>query len=348
MKIKIGNKFIGRGEPCFIIAEAGVNHNGDFRLAKKLIDVAKEAGADAVKFQIFNAENIVTRNAKKAEYQIVATGSQESQYEMLRKLELEKSDFRYLANYAKEKNITFLSSAFDKESVDLLDEIGVLAFKIASGEITNLPLLKYIAKRKLPIIFSTGMSTLKEVAQALKVIKNEGVKDIVLLHCVTSYPTKIKDVNLKAMQTMKYTFKLPVGFSDHTRGITIPIAAVVLGACVIEKHFTLDKNLPGPDHKTSLEPHELKEMVKAIRDVEEALGDGIKRPTKEEKAIKKVARRSIVAKVNISKGTIITENMLDIKRPGTGIEPNFLNLIIGKKAKVNIKKDEIISMGMIT
>ncbi len=348
-KIKIGDKFIGEGEPCFIVAEVGVNHNGDINLAKKLIDAAKGAGADAVKFQTFKAEEVVTKNAAKAEYQ--KTVKEESQYGMLKKLELTEDDFGELANYAKEKDILFLSSPFDKESVDLLDllyELDVPAFKVGSGEITNFPLLRYIAKKAKPIILSTGMSTLGEVEEALNVIRSEGVKDVILLHCVSNYPAKIEDVNLRAMGTLKQAFKLPVGFSDHTLGVTMPIAAVALGACVIEKHFTLDKNLPGPDHKASLEPSELREMIKAIKDVENALGEGIKRPAKEEEEIKKVARRSIVAKEGIPEGAIITEDMLDVKRPGTGIAPEYMEMIVGRKAKKSIKKDEIIAMKMIT
>ena len=345
--MKIANKLVCDGEPCFIIAEAGVNHNGDVELAKKLIAAAADAGADAVKFQTFKAENVVTTDAEKAEYQKETTGVKESQYEMIKKLELTEYDFKELADYAKEKDILFLSSPFDKESVDLLDEINVPVFKVASGEITNFPLLKHIAGKGKPIILSTGMATLGEIEDALRVIRDVGVDDIVLLHCVTSYPAKMEDANLRALETLKHAFKMPIGFSDHTLGITIPTAAVSLGAVMIEKHFTLDKNLPGPDHKASLEPDELKEMVGAIRDVEKALGTGIKIPTKEEEEIKKVARRSVVAKVGIPKGTTIAEYMLDVKRPGWGIAPKYINIIIGKKADENIKKDEIVTWKMI-
>jgi N-acetylneuraminate synthase/N,N'-diacetyllegionaminate synthase len=341
-KIKIDNKFIGEGEPVFIIAEAGVNHNGSIALAKKLVDAAKNAGADAVKFQTFKTERVVTRHAEKADYQKRADPN-ESQYEMLKKLELKDAEFRYLLNYAKKKGITFLSSAFDKESVDLLGDLGVSAFKIASGEITNLPLLEYIAKKKKPIVLSTGMSTLGEIEDALSAIRHNGTEDIILLHCVTSYPAKKEDSNLKAIESLKQRFRLSVGFSDHTLGITIPLAAVALGAVLIEKHFTLDKRLPGPDHMASLEPNELAEMVSAIRDVEKALGTGSRRLTQEEKEIRKKVRRSIVAKEKILKGTVITEKMLDFKRPGTGIEPKHLDKIIGKKAKKNIVPDELIA-----
>jgi len=342
-KIKIDGRLIGEGEPCFIVAEAGVNHNGDINLAKKLIDAAKDAGSDAVKFQAFKAERTVTKYAEKAEYQKETTGPNKPQYDMIRKLELKDEEFRELFNYAKKNNIIFLSSAFDKESVDFLDDLGVPAFKVASGEITNFPLLEYIAEKRKPIILSTGMSTLGEIEDALKVIRENGIEDIVLLHCVTSYPAKIEDANLRVIETLRQAFGLPIGFSDHTLGITAPIVAATLGAALIEKHFTVDKSLPGPDHKASLEPDELKEMIRAIRDVEKALGDEIKKLTREEERIKKVVRRSIVAKVNIPKGVVITEDMLDIKRPGTGIEPKYLNMVIGKKAKKDIKPDELIT-----
>lgn len=342
-KIKIEDKLVGDGEPVFIVAEAGVNHNGDVDLGKKLIDVAKYAEADAVKFQAFKAENVVIKYAEKARYQKETTGPNKSQYNMIKRLELTDEEFRELYNYAKKNNIIFLSSAFDKESVDLLDNLGVPAFKVASGEITNFPLLRYIAEKKKPIILSTGMSTIGEIEEALEVIREKGVEDIVLLHCVTSYPAKIEDVNLRVIEALRNKFNLPVGFSDHTLGITIPIAAAALGAALIEKHFTLDRTLPGPDHRASLEPDELKDMIRAIRDVEKALGDGIKKPTKDEERIKKVVRRSIVAKMEIPKGTVITEDMLDLKRPGVGVEPKYLNEVIGKRAKKNIKPDELIT-----
>ena len=343
MKVKIAGNLIGEGEPCFIIAEAGVNHNGNINLAKQLIDAAREANADAVKFQTFRAEAIVTRRAEKARYQKETTPFGESQYDMIKKLELSGEDFEDLFTYAHEKGILFLSSPFDKGSVDLLSELGVSAFKIPSGEITNFPLLKYIARKGKPIILSTGMATQEEVREALEVIKQEGINDIILLHCVASYPTKIEDMNLKAMETLRNAFQLPVGLSDHSLGITIPVAAVALGACVIEKHFTLDKNLPSPDYRASLEPGELKQMVTAIRDVEKAMGNGVKRPTRDEEEIKKVGRRSIVAKVDIPQGAIITEDMLDVKRAGEGLEPKDLEKVLGMRAKDGFKKEEAIS-----
>jgi N,N'-diacetyllegionaminate synthase len=346
-KVKIGDRLVGEGEPCFIIAEAGVNHNGDINLAKKLIDTASEAGADAVKFQTFKADEVVTASAEKAGYQKETTGAGESQYEMIGKLELTEDDFKGLSVHAQGKGMVFLSTPFGKGSVDLLDRLGVVAFKIGSGEITNFPLLRHIAGKGRPIILSTGMSTLDEIAASIAVIREGRAREIVLLHCITSYPAKIEDMNLRAMETLRHTFDLPVGLSDHSLGATIPIAAVAMGACVMEKHFTLDNNLPGPDHRASLEPDELKQMVKAIRDVEKALGDGIKKPTADEEKNMKAARRSIIAKVDIPKGTIITEEMLDIKRPGTGIEPRHMNLILGKKAKENIQPNEPITLAKL-
>jgi N,N'-diacetyllegionaminate synthase len=346
-KVKIADRLIGEGEPCFVIAEAGVNHNGDINLAKKLIDTASEAGADAVKFQTYKAEELVTRDAEKAGYQKETTSTDESQYDMIKKLELSANDFRELCRFAGEKDIIFLSSPFDKGSVDLLDELGVPAYKVPSGEITNFPLLRYIAGKKKPIILSTGIATLEEIGEALEAIKAEGGDDIVLLHCISSYPAKIGDMNLRAMASLREAFKLPVGLSDHSLGITVPVAAAALGACVIEKHFTLDRNLAGPDHRASLEPEELKKMVAAVRDVERAMGDGIKRPAKDEEDSKRVGRRSIFARVDIPRGTVITEAMLAIKRPGTGLEPKFLNDVIGKRTRHELKKDDPVRLWML-
>jgi N,N'-diacetyllegionaminate synthase len=346
-KIRIGKTWVGAGEPCFIIAEAGVNHNGDIRLAKKLIDAASEAKADAVKFQTFHAESVVTKDAEKAEYQKEITCSRETQYDMIKKLELNEDDFKRLNDYCKRKGIIFMSSPFDEESVDFLYKLNVPAFKIASGEITNFPLLRKIARKGRPIILSTGMSTIGEIREALDAIKEEDTTDIILLHCITQYPTRPDDVNLKAIETLRKKFKVPVGFSDHTLGIHISIASVALGACMIEKHFTLDRDLPGPDHKASLEPNELRSMVTAIREVEKALGDGVKMPTEDEEEIKKIARRSIIAKENIDEGSIIERGMLCFKRPGTGIEPKSMGKVVGSKAKKAIRKDEIITMDKI-
>jgi N,N'-diacetyllegionaminate synthase len=346
-EIRISSRSIGHGEPTFIIAEAGVNHNGDANLARKLIDVARGAGADAVKFQSFKAHQLVSKYAGKARYQRRSADDEESQLDMIRGFELAEKDFGDLSAYARKKSIVFLSSPFDKRSVDMLEKLGVPAFKIASGEITNLPLLKHLARKRKPLILSTGMSTLGEVEEAVGVIRKEGAEEIILLHCVSSYPAKAEDMNLRAMATLRCAFDLPVGLSDHTLGITIPIAAVALGACVLEKHFTLDKSLPGPDHRASLEPEEFKEMVRAIREVEKAMGDGSKAPTKEEKQTRQVARRSIVAAVNIPEGMVITKAMLAVKRPGTGIEPKYMDKVIGAVARQGIQADEPLTMSKL-
>lgn len=344
--IKIGSKTISENSPVFIIAEAGVNHNGDIEIAKKLVDAAREAGADAIKFQIFKTENLVIKSAEKAEYQKSTTGSGETQYDMLKKLELSYDAHLKIMEYCKECNLLYIATPFDYESADILERLNVYAYKISSGDITNLPFLKYIASKAKPMIISTGMSNLGEVEDAVEAIKSTGNENIVLLHCTSNYPTKYKDVNLNAMITLKNAFKLPVGYSDHTLGIEVAIAAVSLGAIVIEKHFTLDRTMPGPDHRASMEPNELKRMIDSIRNVEAALGDGIKRCVGKEEDVKKAARKSIVAAVDIPLGSIITEEMLTIKRPGTGMPPKFLNYLIGKKAKTDISKDTVIELSM--
>lgn len=325
----IGAKKVGLGSPCFIIAEAGVNHNGDINLAKRLIDAAVDAGADAVKFQTFMADAVVCSTAEKAEYQKHTTGPEESQYDMIKRLELTDDEFRELYSYCQSKGIIFLSTPFDERSVDLLDVIGVPAFKIPSGEITNIPLLKKIARKGKPIILSTGMATLGEVEEAVTCLKANDEQEIILLHCTTSYPAPIQSVNLRAMETLRCAFKVPVGYSDHTEGFSIPVAAVAMGASVIEKHFTMSRTLPGPDHQASLEPDELQAMVQAIRNVESAFGNGVKGPTEDELEIITVARRSIVASKKIEPGQIICKADFCIKRPGTGIEPKYLDYIIG-------------------
>ena len=328
----------------FIIAEAGVNHNGSIDLAKKLIDVASEAGADAVKFQTFKAENLVSKSAKKAKYQVENTGSDESQLEMIKKLELGFDEFEELKKYCDEKEIMFLSTPFDDDSIEFLDNLGLKIFKIPSGEITNLPYLKKIGSLNKKVILSTGMADLGEIEDALEVLISAGTKkeNITVLHANTEYPTPIDDVNLKAMQTIACAFDVKVGYSDHTLGIEVPIAAVAMGGEVIEKHFTLDRNLPGPDHRASLEPDELKTMVKAIRDIEKALGDGIKRPSKSERKNKEIVRKSIVARKNIKKGEKFTEENLTVKRPGNGISPMRWDEIIGKVAQRDYDKDDLI------
>lgn len=328
----------------FIIAEAGVNHNGSIDIAKKLIDVASEAGVDAVKFQSFKAEKIVSKYTPKAEYQKKTTDSNEKQLEMIKKLELDYEKHKELMNYCKTKGVMFLSSPFDLESIDLLHKLGLEIFKIPSGEITNLPYLRKIGRLKKKVILSTGMATLGEIEAALDVLRENGSNDIVVLHCNTEYPTPMEDVNLRAMLTIKEAFKVEVGYSDHTLGIEVPIAAVALGAKVIEKHFTLDKNMEGPDHKASLEPNELKEMVKAIRNIEKALGNGIKKPSKSELKNKQLVRKSIVAKRFIKKGEVFTEENITVKRPGNGISPMRWDEIIGKVANKDYKEDELIEI----
>ena len=343
-KIKINDQYIGEGESTFIIAEAGVNHNGKMDLAKMLVDVAKDAGVDAVKFQTFKSEQLVSSSVEMAEYQKENTGKQETQLEMLKRLELSYDNFKELKDYCDKKKIMFLSTPHTSDAVDFL-ELLVPAYKIGSGDLNNLPFLKKIASKAKPIILSTGMSNLEEVKGAVKTIKQTGNEEIILLHCTTNYPCPFEEVNLKAMLTLANEFSdLPCGYSDHTLGITVPIMAVALGAKVIEKHFTLDKTLSGPDHKASLNPDELKQMVIAIRGVEKAFGDGIKRPNPSEEKILEVARKSIISKANIPKGAKITEEMLVIKRPGTGIQPKYLDKVINKRAKKDIKKDTLISI----
>ena len=327
-----------------IIAEAGVNHNGSIDLAKKLIDVAADSGADAVKFQTFKAENLATLYAKKANYQKNLTSQKESQFDMLKKLELNKEMHIELINYSKVKNIKFLSSPFDLESIELLKDLGLEIFKIPSGEITNLPYLRHIRKLNKKVILSTGMSNMDEIKNALDVLINSGTEknNIIVLHANTEYPTPMEDVNLKAMLTIGKELDVNFGYSDHTLGIEVDIAAVAMGAICIEKHFTLNCNMEGPDHKASLEPDQLKEMVRTIRNIELALGSNIKKPSKSELANIQIARKSIVAKTKIKKGDILIENNITVKRPSGGISPMKWDEVIGTKATKNYKKDELI------
>ena len=326
----------------FVIAEAGVNHNGDIEIAKQLVDVASEAGADAVKFQTFQADSLVCRTAKKAEYQLETTDRTETQYDMLKKLELTPQMHRELIEHCSKKNIMFLSTPFDLESIKLLSELGMQIYKIPSGEITNLPYLREIAKQQKKIILSTGMSSMDEVKAAVNVLKNNGTEDITLLHCNTQYPTPISDVNLLAMVKMWEETGLPVGYSDHTQGIEVPIAAAALGAEVIEKHFTLNRNMEGPDHKASLEPQELMQMVVGIRKIESALGSNIKQVSESEMTNVAIVRKSVVAAVNIKRGEKYTEKNLTTKRPGMGISPMLWDKVVGKTADRDYEADEMI------
>lgn len=327
-----------------IIAEAGVNHNGSLEVAKKLAFTAKKCGADIVKFQTARLESLVSRHAQMADYQKENLGAEMSQRDMLKKLLLTYEEFAELAAYCREIDMCFLSTPFDLESVCFLEELGCSMWKIPSGEITNYPYLVEIARTGKEIILSTGMSTLQEVDDALAVLRENGAGKITLLHCTTNYPTPMEDVNLKAMLTLREKCGCAVGYSDHTRGIEVPIAAVALGAEVIEKHFTLDRNMEGPDHKASLEPDELEAMVKAIRNIETALGDGIKEPAESEKANIAVARKSIIAAMDIKVGDILTADNLTTKRPGTGISPMRWEEVLGTRAVRDFEEDELIEI----
>ena len=347
MKIRIGNQMVGPGERSFLIAEIGVNHNGSIATAKALIDKALEANVDAVKFQTFSADRLVTKDAPQAIYQKENTKSNQTQYQLLKRLELTQADYRELKAYCQQLGILFLSSPFDEMAADLLDELGVEAFKIPSGEITNLPFLEYVARKNKPIILSTGMATLEEIKEAVEVVENAGGKEIILLQCTSTYPAKPKDTNLRVMDTIRSVFNYPVGFSDHTLGCEIAIASVAMGADVIEKHFTLDKNMEGPDQRASIEPRELQYLVKSIRKIEAAFGTGKKTPTIEENEIAKLVRKSIFAKEDIGANEEITQDKLEIKRPGNGLPPASLSLIIGKKAKKEIKAGTQITLEQI-
>lgn len=327
-----------------IIAEAGVNHNGNIIIAKKMIDFAKEAGVDYIKFQTFIPENLVSKYAKKAEYQKITTASDESQLQMLRKLMLSKNEFIELSDYCKATSIGFISTPFDLESVDFLNSFNMDFWKVPSGEITNLPYLVEIAKTGKPIILSTGMSDLDEIDAALNVLHSNGAGKITLLHCNTQYPTPMEDVNLNAMLTLKDRYNCDVGYSDHTLGIEVPIAAVGLGATVIEKHFTLSSNMKGPDHKASLEPKEFKSMVSAIRNIEKALGTGNKVASPSETENKDIARKSIVASRMIKKGEVFSKDNITTKRPGSGISPMRWYNVIGAVAKRDFQEDELIEL----
>lgn len=328
-----------------IIAEAGVNHNGSLELAKKMVDTAKTAGADYIKFQTFVPEKLVSRYAKKAEYQKQTTDAGQSQLEMLDKLALTQADFKGLKEYCERVGIGFISTPFDLESIAFLDSLDMDFWKLPSGEVTNLPYLEAIARTGKRVVMSTGMCEMNEIGDAVRVLEKGGVTDIVLLHCNTEYPTPFEDVNLLAMRQMAETFGYPVGYSDHTVGIEVPVAAAALGAVVIEKHFTLDKTMEGPDHRASLEPEELEQMVRAIRNIEKSRGDGKKRRTRSEEKNCAVARKSIVAATDIKRGELFTERNLTVKRPGTGISPMRWHDLLGRRAARDYRGDELIAEG---
>jgi len=346
--IKIADYLLDPGPPCFVIAEAGVNHNGDVQLAKKLIEAAAEAGANAVKFQTFKTERIVSSNAPKADYQLQTTSQDESQFDMLKRLELPNTAYRELQNKCREHDLLFMSTPFDEESADFLETLDVPLYKISSGEITNSPFLDHVARKQRPIILSTGMSYLGEVDEALRTIHNAGNDQVVLLHCVSNYPADPQDVNLRVMQVMANAFQCPVGYSDHTPGIEVSLAAVALGACVIEKHFTLDCNLLGPDHKASLEPDELRDLVQGIRTIENALGHGRKEPAESEANTRQVARRSLVAASDIPAGTVLRDELIAIKRPGTGLPPSAKIYLLGRSVREDLSEGTIITLEMLS
>ncbi len=341
-QIQIGDRLVGPGAPVFVIAEAGVNHNGELQLALDLVDAAVAAGADAIKFQSFLADELVSASAPKADYQLASTDAAESQYDMIKRLELSQASHEAIRDRCAAAGIQFLSTPFDRGSADLLQRLGVPAFKVSSGDLTDWPLLRHLARFGKPVILSTGMSYLDEVSAAVEVIREAGNPEIIALHCVSNYPAAPADANLRAMQTMAAKLQVPIGFSDHTEGFTVALAAVALGACLIEKHLTLDRNLPGPDHRASLEPGELKALVTEIRKVESSLGGGVKAPAESEANTRSVARRSLVAATALAADTVLQADMLCEKRPGTGIPPSSAAEVIGKKLTRKLERNEMI------
>jgi N-acetylneuraminate synthase len=345
---QIGKRLIGPGKPCFIIAEAGVNHNGDMQMAHRLIDAAARAGADAIKFQSFVTEELITPEAPKAGYQVETTGEEGSQYKMLKSLELSNDQQAELKEYCGKVGILYLCTPYEHTSVDMLDHMDIAAFKIASTDITNIPFLRYIASKGRPVILSTGMSTIGEVEVAVNTLTIGGLSGkIIILHCTAEYPAPISEVNLRAILTMQQAFTCPVGFSDHTSGIGASPWAVAVGACVIEKHFTLARDMVGPDHRASLEPGELADLVRTVRDVEAALGDGIKRPMPSELPNKPHMQKSLVARRSILAGGTITPDDLACKRPGFGLSPSWFDRVVGKRAAVYIPKDRILTLSSV-
>ncbi len=346
--IKVDRFEIGPDRPCFIIAEAGVNHNGDLHVARLLVDAAADARADAVKFQTFKTENVVSLSAPKAEYQMRTTAPAESQFDMVKRLELSHQAHRELMAHCRRRGILFLSTPFDEESTDFLDHLGVAAFKVPSGEITNLSLVQHVASKGKPMLISTGMSYLAEVENAVRAAEQAGNTELVLLHCVSNYPADPAEANLRAVATLARAFDVPVGYSDHTIGIEVALAAVALGACVVEKHFTLDRTMAGPDHQASLEPSELASMVAAIRNVELALGTGRKRPAAGEADTAAVARKSLFAVKEVPEGVEVTPDMVAVRRPGTGLSPSLKSVVVGRKAKRTIPAGTMLDWEMLS
>ncbi|MCS7015067.1 MAG: N-acetylneuraminate synthase [Gemmatales bacterium] len=345
--LNLAGRLVGPQHPCLIIAEAGVNHNGDLALAKQMIEVAADAGADVIKFQTFRTEKLVTPTAPLAPYQQANLGESGTQAHMLQRLELSERDFRILADYAQARGLIFLSTPFDSESADLLENIGVPAYKVPSGELVNLEFLQYLARKGKPLIISTGMATLAEVEAAVESVEACGNFSYALLHCVSNYPAEPGEVNLRAMATLRAAFGVPVGYSDHTRGIHLALAAVALGASILEKHFTLDKNLPGPDHKASLDPREFKELISCLRQIEQAMGDGRKRPTLREQDTRAAARRSLVTACDLPAGVNLQPEHLILRRPGTGLPGSVKPLLLGRKTRCFIPAGTVLTLDMV-
>jgi N-acetylneuraminate synthase len=345
--LEFAGRRIGHTQPCFVIAEAGVNHNGDPEQAFALVDAAAAAGADAIKFQTFEASRLVTRDAPKADYQKKNDGTAESQYEMLERLQLDRDMHVALIERCRRRGPIFLSTPFDEQSADLLDDLGVALFKLPSGELTNLPFLAHVARKGKPMIVSTGMCNLREVEEAVEVFEEAGNTQFVLLHCVSNYPADPRDVNLTAMHTLQTAFDAPVGYSDHTLGLEIALASVACGACVLEKHYTLDRTLSGPDHAASLEPDELAQMIRGIRNIEAAVGDGRKRPALSERNTAEVARKSLVAAIDMPAGTRLTTDVIAVKRPGTGLPPSMRPHLLNRTLRVDVAAGSLLDLEMV-
>ena len=345
--VHISDRGVGPGFPCLIVAEAGVNHNGDPVVARRMVDVAADVGVDGVKFQAFKAERLVAPDAPKAAYQIETTGEDESQMDMLRRLELPDEAYRELMKLCRDKGVLFMCTPFDEQSADFLEQLGTEVFKIPSGEITNLPFLAHVARKLRPLIVSTGMADLREVATAVQAIRDNGNPPLILLHCVSNYPADPADANLGAIRTLLEEFHVPVGYSDHTPGVEVSLAAVALGACVIEKHFTLDRKMSGPDHLASIEPDELKALVNGVRTVESALGHGRKEPAPREADTAAVARKSLVVARDIPAGTILTNDSIVILRPGTGLAPDMKPGVVGRTTRKKILAGTLLTLEML-
>ncbi len=348
MEIKIGSKVVGAGRPCFIIAEAGVNHNGDLHMAKKMVDVAADAGADAIKFQTFRTTELVVKNAPKAQYQLKTSSPEESHFDMLQRLEMSEEMHGALLDYCSRRDIIFLSTPYDSPSLDLLVRLDVAALKIASTDVSNIPFLREAGQTKRPVLLSTGMSSLQEVDDAIAALRSAGNTALALFQCTSAYPTSPEQINLRVIREFAARYQVPTGFSDHTTGIDAAPLAVAAGACIIEKHFTLSRSLPGPDHAMSIEPDELSELVRTIRRVERMLGDGVKRVMPSEEENKRTHQKSLVVREPVKAGTIIGRHQLTCKRPGTGLPPAFIDRVVGRRALKNLEPDDIVTSDVIS